>query len=129
MPFSVEKGCTILFPTYPKGHHLCVILTDPGDPVDTVLMVPICTVKGKHDGTCILYPGDHQFINQESYVAYALCRTARAYRLEQLVASGEAVDKGKIKNDLLTRTLDGARVSKKTKPFALEFLDENYGSN
>lgn len=125
MPFSVEKGCTILFPTRPKGHHLCVILTDPREPVDTVLMVPICTIKGRHDGTCILVPGDHNFIVQDSYVAYALCRTARAYKLEQLVASGEAVDKGKITDDLLERILDGARISNQTKPFAIDFLDES----
>jgi len=125
MPFSVEKGCAILFPTLPKGHHLCVVLTDPGEPVDTVLMVPICTVRGKHDETCTLTPDDHNFIVRDSYVAYALCRTARAYKLEQLVASGEAVDKGKISDDLLERILDGVRTSRQSKPFAIDFLNDN----
>lgn len=123
MPFSVEARATLHFPTPPDNYHLFVILTNPVPPAGQVLMVPICTVRKNHDGTCILQPGDHVFIQHESYVAYAKCRVDQADTLHKGIDTGLITDRGLLAEKVFARILAGAKKSSQIKPFAQELLE------
>lgn len=88
-------------------------------------MVSACSIAElTHDRTCILVPGDHDFIRHESYVAYSKARIEPADTLISGVSKGLLVDKGEIRQDVFERVLNGLRVSPFTRPFATNFLDQ-----
>jgi hypothetical protein len=56
-----------------KGVHLYVILSDPGQNDEAVLVVAFSTVRGgRHeDRSCIVEPGEHVDLPDQSFVYYA----------------------------------------------------------
>lgn len=129
--FDPVKRATFLYPSGPDGDpnrkHLCILLTDPVGPAKQVLTVSVMTLREnkKYDQTCILKPGDHEFIRHDSLVAYATCRIDFASRLIQGVVSGEFVEKQKLKDDVFSRVIEGIIRSRAVKPFALQFFKES----
>lgn len=110
-------------PTPPKGNHVFVVLTDPKPPIDQVLMVPLCTVRNGHDATCILEPGNHEFVKEKTFIAYGRARLERADKLERGLKSGLVTDKGLLEQSIFDRVIEGVHASRQTKPFMLEFLE------
>ena len=75
---SIVRRSVILIPgtggrDNPDGAHLHVVLTDTCSS-GCNLLVPICSVpsqkKRRHDRTCLVGIGDHEFLKHPSYVAY-----------------------------------------------------------
>ena len=124
--FSPVRQATLLYPTGDKGqdHHLLILLTDPFGPAKQVLLVPICSVRGVHDNSCLLVAGDHEFIKQESFVSYALARVEPAAWLVDGVNKRLFIDKGLLETKIFQRVLAGLGISKFTKPFAKVFFME-----
>jgi hypothetical protein len=125
--FQVVKRATLL---YPSGatNHLFVFLNDPFGPARQVLMVPACSVVGNyHDTTCLISPGEHPFIEHDSYIAYQHCRIEPAPKLDQGVARNEFHDRGLMDQAVFARVLAGLYSSRRTKPFAVNFLNEVAG--
>jgi hypothetical protein len=122
--FAAVRGGTLLYPVGPS-HHLMILLTDPVGPPGFILTVTVCTVgHARPDSTCILVPGDHQFITHESFVYYRdLREDIPAQRLIDGVKKGEFTDKGPMRSDVLERVLAGVRTSPFAAPFAKKFLD------
>lgn len=125
--FQAVKRATLLYPSPshndPNKKHLFIILTDPCGPANQVLLASVSTVRGNnHDKSCILTSEDHEFCCDESFVAYAFCRTEPAAKLVKGVESNYFSDKGLIGEDAFKRIVDGLKKSKHTKPFALQFL-------
>lgn len=122
MAFAAVARATLLHPT-PPVHHLFIILTNPRPPQGQVLLVPVSTVRRGYDDSCVLAPGDHDFVRHESFVVYALCRIGWAAELERGVLNGVMQDRGLLDEAVFARIMAGARRSRRMKPFALELLD------
>ena len=91
-------------------------------------MVSISTIRSaNHDKTCILAPGEHDFIQDPSYVVYNSCRVEPASKLINGVQQTIFADKGLLDEAVFTRILSGISVSPFTKPFAIEFLEDCAG--
>ena len=127
--FTAVRRATLLFPSPSardeNGKHLFIVLTDPCGPANQVLLVGIATLRDKGcDMTCVLKPGDHEFIKIDSYVAYSFCRIEWADKLVTGVKNGDFVDKGLLDEEIFGRVLTGLRKSHSTKPFAVQFLED-----
>lgn len=124
--FAAVKRATLLHPSGPSGAlHLMVLLSDPVGPPGLVLTVDICTVgHARPDPTCILKPGDHDFLTaSESFVYYRdLREDITAQRLIDGVSRGQFVDKGLMRVDVFERVIAGVYTSRFAAPFARNFL-------
>lgn len=125
--FSPVRRAAFLVPSGPANDpdrkHLHVLLTDPCGVGKQVLMVPICSVKPDlpHDSTCLLSPGDHQFLQHASYVAYSKCRVEAAADVAKLVGGGYFTIKEPASEELIARIAAAISTSKFIKPFARDF--------
>lgn len=110
----------------PEQKHLFIILTNPfnddagGKPV---LMVPISSVKPgiPFDSACILNPGDHKFVTQQSFVLYALTRLEDANKLIRAVKDGKMIVHNQVKLDVFSRICDGLNKTTNIPPKFLTF--------
>lgn len=110
-------------PPHARGRpHMFVVLTEPCAK-GMILMAPICTIRSKHDATCKIGKGEHDFVQQESYVAYF---DARQYKAEAL---DDQISKSIIRTDkdvtpaLLKRICDGVSASRHTPPTERKYYE------
>lgn len=128
--FVPFRRATLLIPSGPANDpnqkHLFILLTDPV-PVPTggsdVLLVGVTSVrKGLyHDPACLLYPGDHPFLSQDSYVKYQAARIEPAQKLLAGVKCGAFTTKPMLDGVIFARVCHGLTVSQHTTPRALAF--------
>ena len=69
--------------------HLWVVLSDPHQNADTVLIVSITTFRPEKDRACIIEAGEHALVRHRSCVAYNLTRSLSAQEFNQLKDSGK----------------------------------------
>ena len=82
---EIYPGTCILLPK-PSGdiRHLWIVLTEPeGDPPQVVI-VNLTKQKNGADQTCVLQPGDHEFVKTETIVHYGDARLAPAEPLRTI---------------------------------------------
>lgn len=137
MLFWPVKRATLLIPSGPvhdpDRKHFFILLTDPIPKPDAgaqqVLLVGIATRNPnfQHDQTCILYPGDHPFLNRESYVNYRLARIEEAGKLVAGVKNGLFVPQGTIDTAIFARVCQGLLNSRHTTPKVLRFYQASTG--
>jgi hypothetical protein len=74
-----------------------------------MLWVSICTIKPKiyFDPTCVLSPEDHDFIEQDSYIAYNFLSLVRQLHLAKMLQMRYYSPKANCRHDVLERVLDG----------------------
>jgi len=83
--FQPLRSLSIHIPETGDTGHYFIILTSPSVEGDS-LLVPICTIRGRHDNTCLLGVGDHAYIKQPSFVMYARMEIYKsAYITKQVV--------------------------------------------
>jgi hypothetical protein len=121
--FVPLKRATLLIPSGPSGdvnrRHLFTLLTDPypdGTDKSSVLLVSIATVRPNvpHDPSCILYPGDHEFVKRNSYVVYQKARLEEANKLLRGVNNGELVAHVPMDGAVFARVCKGLEESRLT---------------
>ncbi len=118
--FEAVERATVLY-CDPHQEHLHILMTDPYGPRGLVLMAPVCTVRKRHDKACLLYKGDHSFIKDPSYVAYAICRLEEAQKIGRGVETGLFKDCGLLDENVYSRVLAGFEISKFVRP-----IDKNH---
>lgn len=69
-----------------------------------------------HDSTCYLNIGDHPFITQRSFVAYALALVKPAQAVIDGVARREYHDQGLLDEGVMQRVLAGVMTSPQVRP-------------
>src|SRR5438094_2704490 len=98
--FLPYPRATLLIPSGPRAqpdqHHLFVIMTEPIAQPDTTRLVALVNITSVKPGlpvdpTCLLAPGDHPFIRQESYVAYRHARIEDCTKLLRGVREGKLI--------------------------------------
>lgn len=111
--FIATRRATVLVPSPAPGRpdlkHLFILLNDPDGEDRLVLIVSISTVRdgGRHDQTCLLYPGDHPFIQAPSYVMYAMCRLEPEKKLRNGVDKGIFVPRDPMDSGIFARICNG----------------------
>lgn len=121
--FVPLKRATLLIPSGSSvdvnRKHLFILLTDPC-PDETgksaVLLVSHSTVRPNvpHDPSCILYPGDHDFVKRHSDVVYKKARLEEADKLLRGVKSGELLAHAPMDGAVFARVCKGLEESKLT---------------
>lgn len=123
MVYVPARCDTVMIPTGHAGDHLFVITTD-ACPAGQHLLVNLTSVRdGRHtDATCIVEPGEHPFITQQSYVLYRAAQIQGANRLGVMV-DGWVYRCGQRATDELTdRILAGFFTSPFTPRFVKSYL-------
>jgi len=98
-------------PSTARDTHLWVIVSDPAQDEDRIVILNLTTAAKHHDKTCILVVGDHPFITRESAVNYG-----QGYVLSRATL-GAQLNRRRIENRepvtaaVLQRIRDGAGVS------------------
>ena len=135
--FVPVRRATLLIPSGPQHNpdqkHLFILLTDPVQVLAAekeVLLVGISSVKEGlfHDATCLLYSGDHPFINRKSYVNYGRARIEVAKKLLNGVKQGLFTPKEALAGEIFARVCHGLTESRHTAPKILDFYRAAMGS-
>jgi hypothetical protein len=103
--------------------HLWVIISDPEQDPDRVLIVSLTEYHPKKDTACILEPGDHPFLHKKTCVAYNL---ANAPSLDDLVRArnnGDLIPKEPMRAEILERIRKQSSLSTKMAPDLWDILD------
>ncbi len=78
----MNGGDTFFFIGPETAHpHLWIVVSDPTIDPEQVLIINVTTRTDPSDDACLLRPGDHPFIDQDTYVYYG---KARVQSLSQL---------------------------------------------
>lgn len=120
--WSCNKGNTLLVPSGPQNgqRHLFALMLDPVK-IDgygekrCVLLACVTSVKEglPFEDLCILKPGDHPFIEHDSYVDYRFTRLEAVGHLESRIQEGVFVVKDPCSPDTIKRIIQGALLSKR----------------
>jgi hypothetical protein len=104
-------GDTFLFRSI-AAKHLWVVISDPvAKPNDPVVIVSLVTYRPSIESTCLLHPGDHDFIRHKTAVYYRAVRMHRRGQLVGLARRGELDMREPMPPDVLDRIRVGAFAS------------------
>lgn len=125
-----RKGSTLLIPSgtvsNPGGKHLFFVLTNPCAG-NCHLLVSISTVRAgrMYDPTCILSPGDHPFIEADSYVYYARSVQLPHLGIRKCVEALLYMPREQCDEAVLERICAGTLNSPMTPRWAKEYFRQN----
>ncbi len=109
----IEEGATFIIPD-PRGRldpHLWVIVSDPSQDPDDILIVNFTTRTDRCDESCNVEPGEHPFVKHRTVVEYRGAKRVSAPQLDQLLAGTQFELREPVSQELLTRMRAGAAVS------------------
>tara|TARA_R110002096_G_scaffold207309_1_gene393670 strand:- start:2915 stop:3322 length:408 start_codon:yes stop_codon:yes gene_type:complete len=118
--FLPNRKATILVPSGPiddpERKHLFILLSDPVNDEQLVLMVSISSVKPNrwNDDACLLYKGDHPFIIKDSFVDYSSARIEPESKLINGVDQGYFVPREPVSQEIFERICAGVMASRRT---------------
>jgi hypothetical protein len=108
---------TLYFP-FPQGTtpHLHIILTDPVGNPPVVVLVNISTYHGKsfEDSSVILTPGQHPYIQRDSYVAYDYAKKVNVEVMQSLIDRGHATFRDDVDGHIFELIRSGLLKSRRT---------------
>jgi hypothetical protein len=123
MTYIPARCDTVMIPTGPAGDHMFVITTQACSQGQH-LLVNATSIKPNRfvDPTCVLAPGEHPFIIDDSFILYRAAQLQGANRIAKMV-DGWVYRTGQPASEALTdRILAGFRVSRFTPCFILKYL-------
>jgi hypothetical protein len=126
--FLPVRRATLTIPSGPVGdpnrEHLHVLLTNPVGAERLILLVSVCSVRAgfPHDPTCYLYPGDHEFIHQQSYVYYARAVIQPEQKIVRGIQAGDFRGQQALDDAIMARICQGLMDSPHTKPSIKTFF-------
>lgn len=114
----IAKAGTLLIPSGPSNNpnlrHLHVVCTDPcAKGLQLILSVTSWT-NNLCDGTCILYAGDHDWIQHQSWIMYRKARLEMSSTLENGIDLGVFVPRKPVSAELFDRIAGGICASPHT---------------
>lgn len=117
MTGTIFRKGTLLILSGPV-EHLHIVMNDPvyshEHGWDGVLAVNISSIKHGiyHDPSCIVQPGEHPFVNRDSWVVYKEAVVMQCDRLDYKLASGEIRGHQTVTDELFANVRAGFDVSK-----------------
>lgn len=109
--------------TIDKYRHLWVILSDPDQDPDEVVVVSITEAHPKKDMSCVLQPHDHPFLYKESCVAYDLANLTSVTDLILARDNGDLEPEEPMDPEVLERMRKRSNFSTKMDPDIYDILD------
>ena len=104
---AYEIGDSFFGTTIPGAPpHLYVIISNP-DPASNVILVNL-TSRTSNDRNCLLSPGDHPFVKQETAIAYDKAENLHPDQIQAAIQSGIWQQKERFRAEILRRIQDGA---------------------
>lgn len=89
MGFKIYAGRTLHLPkSLASRPHLWIVITEPNDTPEEVVIVNLTTRHPSSDTTLILNTTDHRFIEHETVVYYADARFAPVTAMQNAIRSG-----------------------------------------
>jgi hypothetical protein len=127
--FYPSKQCALHIPgTGPKDDptrgHLFIVLTNKSNKGDH-LLVPVCSIRDKHDKTCLLGKGDHKFITRPSFIMYARADLFETKSLIKQVTDGVIGYEGLLNEKIFARVCNGVGNS----PFTTPAIENYYAQH
>ena len=107
-------GTTFQYSGPDTDNHLWVVVSDPLYDENHVVVVSFTTYRPRKDATCLIEPGEHEFVTITTCVQYLASRDVKLGVLEEWLDSGRIVTKAPVKPDLLARIRQGAVDSPQT---------------
>lgn len=111
----------MLVPSGNSGHHLFITIAGPSviagyGAAPHVVMVCLCTVPDgvPYDTACVLQPGQHQFVQRPSYLAYRHMRIDPVTHVDQMIAKNVWIPQASCTEAVLQQVIAGVCVSKLT---------------
>ena len=99
-------------PTGKEKRHLRIVITDPDNDQNQVV-VSVTTLKYEsQDNSCVLKPGEHPFIKEESIVDFKRTRVMSYLQIFNGIQKGLLIRKDDVSDDLLRRIQVAASNSK-----------------
>jgi hypothetical protein len=109
---------TTIYVAYPGGTtpHLHVVVTEPFGNPEVVVLVNLSSCKGFpfEDRTTMIRPGDHPFVERESYIPYDYAKKVRLDVITRKLEERKAERREDLSEQLLTRITDGLMRSPRT---------------
>lgn len=117
--YAPQAGHALLVPSGPDK-HLFFVLCDPRvihvfGSAQRVILVNMSTIKGElYDPACVLEPGCHPFVKNDSFMAYRYAEVRTVTEIESNVLCGAWTRHGvDASSGLLKRILDGFCASRR----------------
>lgn len=104
--------------------HLWVIISDPEQDAERVLLVSFTSWEAYKDPACRIHPGEHSFVKHPTCVSYQHARLVSLADLQALQADGFLQPYERVSEDLLRRIRNCAGDSIYTPNECWELLDE-----
>jgi hypothetical protein len=92
--------------------HLWIVISDPAENPEEVLLVNFTKYRADKDQACIVERGDHPFISQKTCVEYRGAKMASAKELQTLLDSGQVSSHKPASPQLLARIRAGVANSR-----------------
>ena len=107
-----------------KTPHLWIVITDPCELDNTVIIVNVTTLRNGADQTVILQKDEHPFLEWESVIFYADARLVDARDLDAKLATGQVQAHSPCSIKLLETVRAGLGASDLTPQKAQRFYEE-----
>jgi hypothetical protein len=92
--------------------HLWIVISNPAENSEEVLLVNFTKYRADKDHACIVEPGDHPFVVHRTCVEYRGAKTASAKELQALLDSHQISSHKPAGPDLLARIRAGVPKSR-----------------
>ena len=120
----MNSGDTFLHRGEDHVEHLWVIVSDPNQNQQKVLIIHVTTFETYKEDVCLLDVGDHPRIKHASCMAYNRARLVSLDKLTELRDSRLIAPQASVSADLLARIRSGANQSKLLKLKYQALLEE-----
>jgi hypothetical protein len=88
-----------------------------------ILLVPVSSAYENCDRTCVLEPGDHDFIRRESFILYAKMRIYSSAHVANQMASGAIEEREALRDDVFQRVCAGIAASRFSPPVCKRYYE------
>lgn len=98
-------------PSTARDTHLWVIVSDPDQDEDRIIILNLTTAAKHHDKTCVLVVGDHPFITRDSAIKYGQGYVVSRATLEAKLTARQIERRDPMSAPVLQKIRDGAATS------------------
>lgn len=104
--------------------HLYVVISDPLQDPDNVVMVSLTSRESWKDQSCIVYVEEHSALTHESCIDYRRAKIVKAEALERAVEQGKVWPRDRVSGAVLLKILKGASQTQNLPNDCDKILDE-----
>jgi hypothetical protein len=88
--------------------HLWVVISDPAQDANAILIVNFTTVRADSDTACVLAAGEHPFVKHDTCVNYRGAKVVSEASIQTLMSAGHVQPHAAVAAAILKRIQEGA---------------------